>query len=81
MGKYGKFMACTGFPKCRNIKKMPGEPSGQETDETCDDCGRPMLLKRGRFGPWLACSGYPECRGRKKVEKREKETELVGAET
>ena len=81
MGKYGKFMACTGFPKCRNIKKMPGEPSGQETDETCDDCGRPMLLKRGRFGPWLACSGYPECRGRKKVEKREKETERVGAET
>ena len=81
MGKYGKFMACTGFPKCRNIKTMPGEPSGQETDETCDDCGRPMLLKRGRFGPWLACSGYPECRGRKKVEKREKETELVGAET
>ncbi|MBI4336834.1 MAG: type I DNA topoisomerase [Chloroflexi bacterium] len=30
--------------------------------ETCEKCGRPMVLRRGRFGPFVACSGYPECR-------------------
>ncbi|HEY8498455.1 MAG TPA: DNA topoisomerase, partial [Limnochordales bacterium] len=34
------------------------EPSG----ETCERCGRPMVIKWGRFGRFLACSGYPECR-------------------
>ncbi len=34
----------------------------ETSDETCPECGRPMLVKRGRFGPFLACSGYPECK-------------------
>jgi len=33
----------------------------EETDEVCDQCGRPMVVKYGRFGKFLACSGYPEC--------------------
>ncbi len=34
----------------------------QTTDETCPNCGRPMVIKMGRFGKFLACSGYPECK-------------------
>ncbi len=34
----------------------------QTTDETCPNCGRPMVIKVGRFGKFLACSGYPECK-------------------
>ena len=33
----------------------------ESTDEVCDRCGRPMVIKHGRFGRFLACSGYPEC--------------------
>lgn len=33
----------------------------EETDEVCEKCGRPMIVKYGRFGKFLACSGYPEC--------------------
>ncbi|MGC8762350.1 MAG: type I DNA topoisomerase [Acidobacteriota bacterium] len=35
---------------------------GQPTDEVCEVCGRPMVLKMGRFGRFLACSGYPDCK-------------------
>lgn len=41
--------------------ELPEEP----TDEVCETCGRPMLVKRGRFGKFLACSGYPECQSTK----------------
>jgi len=34
----------------------------QKTDQVCEKCGKPMLLKMGRFGQFLACSGYPECK-------------------
>jgi DNA topoisomerase-1 len=38
--------------------KLKDEPSGQ----TCEKCGRPMVIKMGRFGKFIACSGFPECR-------------------
>jgi DNA topoisomerase-1 len=34
----------------------------QVSEETCPNCGRPMVIKVGRFGKFLACSGYPECK-------------------
>lgn len=39
----------------------------EETDEICDICGRPMVIKHGRFGRFSACSGYPECKNTKKI--------------
>jgi DNA topoisomerase-1 len=39
----------------------PVELPEETTDEVCDRCGRPMVVKHGRFGRFLACSGYPEC--------------------
>jgi DNA topoisomerase-1 len=41
------------------------ELASEVTDETCDKCGRPMVIKFGRYGKFLACSGYPECRNTK----------------
>ncbi|MBN1959901.1 MAG: type I DNA topoisomerase [Deltaproteobacteria bacterium] len=71
-GRNGSFLACRGYPKCRNtrdymrrsdqsIEILP-EPT---TDETCPQCGGPMVVKRGRFGQFLACENYPTCKGTK----------------
>lgn len=72
-GRFGKFMACTGFPECRNTKPLPGsEPAGGATviDEKCTACGAPMIVKRGRFGEFLSCSKYPECKTVKPIQKK-----------
>ena len=39
------------------------------TDEICDICGKPMVVKNGKFGKFLACSGFPECKNTKKIVK------------
>ena len=44
---------------------QPKEEPAIESDEVCEKCGRPMLIRRGRFGRFLACSGYPECKNAK----------------
>ncbi len=48
--------------------EMPNIKEGQPTDETCDKCGAPMVIKVGQFGPFLACSAYPECKNTKELE-------------
>lgn len=71
-GRFGKFLACSGFPDCRNTKQLDQagniEPE-QTTDEKCDLCGAPMQMKRGRFGTFLGCTKYPDCKGIKKIDK------------
>ncbi|HXH21611.1 MAG TPA: type I DNA topoisomerase [Dehalococcoidia bacterium] len=64
-GRYGPFLACTGYPDCRYTRPDKEDEQATETDEQCDVCGSPMVAKRGRFGPFLACSRYPECKGTK----------------
>lgn len=64
-GRFGEFLACSNYPKCRNTKPAGRDgpaPSAQLTDEVCDKCGSSMALKQGRFGPFLACTGYPKCK-------------------
>jgi DNA topoisomerase I len=74
-GRFGRFMACSGYPECKNTREIPKvcslEPNGSEDEEEelCEKCGRQMVLKRGRFGEFMACSGYPECRNTKKIVK------------
>ena len=44
------------------------EPGAEgEIEEACENCGKPMVVKRGRFGQFLACSGYPECKTTRKI--------------
>ena len=73
-GRYGQFLGCTGYPECKNIKKInkDGKVTAQEaqiTDEVCEICGKPMAIKRGRYGLFLGCTGYPECKTMKKIPK------------
>jgi DNA topoisomerase-1 len=70
MGRFGSFIACTGFPECKNTKPLPGSEEPVATDEKCETCGAPMMVKRGRFGPFLSCSRYPECKTVKRIDKK-----------
>lgn len=71
-GRFGRFLACTGFPECRNTRPVEAEEQEPlpETTEQCPECGAPMAVRRGRFGMFLACTRYPECKGRKRIEKK-----------
>ncbi len=68
-GRYGKFLACSGYPECRNTKE-PGGEDGASTEEaqrlvegkTCPNCGGRMVVKTGRTGRFMACEKYPACK-------------------
>ncbi len=73
LGRFGKFLACSKFPDCKNTKQIneeTGKPEEQEEiKEKCDKCEKPMVMKMGRFGKFLACSGYPDCKNIKSIKK------------
>ncbi len=79
-GRYGKFLACSGFPDCRNIKKLGGGATSEKKDDpalaalqekyqgvTCDKCGAEMKVRSGKYGPFLACGAYPKCKNIKNI--------------
>jgi DNA topoisomerase-1 len=68
-GRFGDFMACSGYPNCKFTKNL-AEEEAQVGDEKCEKCGKPMVLKHGRFGAFLACSGYPACKTIKPILKK-----------
>ncbi|MBU5455771.1 type I DNA topoisomerase [Caproiciproducens sp. MSJ-32] len=56
-GRYGKFLACPGYPECENAK-----PLVEELDVPCPKCGGKVIIKRSRKGKkFFGCSNYPEC--------------------
>ncbi len=69
-GRNGHFLACSGYPECRNTKEYTRNPDGtlkvlpstRPSDQKCPTCASPMVIRRGRFGEFLACSRYPECK-------------------
>ncbi len=81
LGKFGKFMACSGFSKCKYSKPLvakeetesqvvvhEGEVKGlEEEHEACSKCGGQMVMKEGRFGRFLACENYPKCKSTKSI--------------
>ena len=75
MGRFGKFLACSGYPECKNTKELPkgnannegNTADTEETGEICEKCGKPMIIKAGRYGKFLSCSGYPECKNIKPI--------------
>ena len=72
-GRYGNFIACSGFPKCKYTEQVEGEENAskeasQTSDEKCEKCGSDMVVKNGRNGQFLACSGYPKCKNTKTLE-------------
>jgi DNA topoisomerase-1 len=74
-GKHGSFIACTGYPECTYTRELTVDlpdvdkvDLGEQGDEEyCENCGRPMVLKKGRFGTFFACTGYPDCKTTKPI--------------
>ena len=56
-GRYGKFLACSNYPACSNIKSEGAEVTATK----CPKCGANMVVKSGKYGKFLACPNYPEC--------------------
>jgi DNA topoisomerase-1 len=73
-GRNGKFLACPAYkddPPCKNTQNFEKLPDGTikivpkqdvTTDQICDKCSSPMIVKTGRFGKFIACSAYPQCK-------------------
>jgi len=70
VGRRGPFLACSGYPECEHTRPVPGEegkeekprPAPEPTDEKCEECGAPMVIRTGRRGRFLGCSKFPKCR-------------------
>lgn len=85
-GKHGSFFACSAYDKTNpesctftkenpiNLTDLDTADGMQETgqEEYCENCGRPMVLKRGRFGQFMACSGYPDCKTTRRLDQGKK---------
>lgn len=56
-GKYGRFLACTGYPECKNTRNL----SEEKIEETCPKCDSPLVVKEGKYGRFISCSSYPKC--------------------
>jgi DNA topoisomerase-1 len=66
-GRYGEFIACGNFPKCKYTTDLDGNtpPEPEKTDIKCDKCGEFMVIKDSKRGKFLACSAYPKCKNAK----------------
>tara|TARA_B100001123_G_scaffold61432_2_gene67025 strand:+ start:10561 stop:13005 length:2445 start_codon:yes stop_codon:yes gene_type:complete len=68
-GKFGMFLACSGYPDCSYTGEIENEKelADEAEKEPCENCGKPMVLKRGQWGPFFACTQYPKCKTTRKV--------------
>ncbi|EQB34406.1 DNA topoisomerase I [Sulfurimonas hongkongensis] len=72
-GRFGNFIACSGFPKCKYTEQVDEdgnkvEVKQEKSGDVCEKCGKEMIVKNGRNGQFLACSGYPECKNTKSID-------------
>jgi DNA topoisomerase-1 len=64
-GRYGKYLACTNYPECKNIKsfkeyfQLHQEP--EYTGDKCEKCGSRTVFREGKFGRFIGCERYPDC--------------------
>jgi DNA topoisomerase-1 len=65
-GRFGPFLGCTGYPECRNIRKIGksgvAAPAPVPLDEKCPVDGAHLVKRFGRFGEFISCSNYPKCK-------------------
>lgn len=67
-GRFGAFYGCTGYPECKNIRKIDKKSGATvavappvELDEICPKDGAKLVIRQGRFGEFISCSNYPKC--------------------
>ncbi len=64
--RYGEFIACNNYPKCKYVKQTENADNEAE-QELCEKCGGEMVQKFSRNGAFLACNNYPECKNTKSL--------------
>lgn len=80
--RYGEFIGCSGYPKCKYIKREATNIANEnitpsQENGVCEKCGKPMVKKIGKKGEFLACSGYPQCKNAKSLQGEKKEASTV----
>ncbi|GAA7314914.1 type I DNA topoisomerase [Helicobacter pylori] len=74
--RYGEFIACNNYPKCKYIKQT--ENANDEAEqELCEKCGGEMVQKFSRNGAFLACNNYPECKNTKSLKNTPNAKEII----
>ncbi|GIU82010.1 MAG: type I DNA topoisomerase [Acidobacteria bacterium] len=68
-GRYGEFMACSNYPKCKNTREVREDKKIVSETEIppCEVCGREMVLRKSRYGMFYGCVGYPQCKNTRKI--------------
>ncbi|PUB98025.1 type I DNA topoisomerase [Helicobacter pylori] len=74
--RYGEFIACNNYPKCKYVKQTENASDGTN-QELCEKCGGEMVQKFSRNGAFLACSNYPECKNTKSLKNTPNANEII----
>lgn len=80
-GRFGEFIACSNYPKCKYSRNADASAEGaseeraapEVLDEKCPQCGKNLIKRKGRYGEFIACEGYPKCKYSRKIEGAAKE--------
>ncbi len=74
--RYGEFIACNNYPKCKYVKQTENANDGVK-QELCEKCGGEMVQKFSRNGAFLACNNYPECKNTKSLKNAPNAKEVI----
>ncbi|QQW84526.1 type I DNA topoisomerase [Helicobacter pylori] len=74
--RYGEFIACNNYPKCKYVKQTE-TANNEATQELCEKCGGEMVQKFSRNGAFLACNNYPECKNTKSLKNTPNANEII----
>ncbi|GAA9497402.1 type I DNA topoisomerase [Helicobacter pylori] len=74
--RYGEFVACNNYPKCKYVKQTENANDGAK-QELCEKCGEEMVQKFSRNGAFLACNNYPECKNTKSLKNTPNANEII----
>ncbi|GAA6815331.1 type I DNA topoisomerase [Helicobacter pylori] len=74
--RYGEFIACNNYPKCKHVKQTENANDGSN-QESCEKCGGEMVQKFSRNGAFLACNNYPECKNTKSLKNTPNANEII----
>ncbi|GAA8013260.1 type I DNA topoisomerase [Helicobacter pylori] len=74
--RYGEFIACNNYPKCKYVKQTENANDGAK-QELCEKCGGEMVQKISRNGAFLACNNYPECKNTKSLKNTPNANEII----
>lgn len=74
--RYGEFIACNNYPKCKYVKQTENANDGAK-QELCEKCGGEMVQKFSRNGAFLACNNYPECKNTKSLKNTSNAKEII----